>query len=57
MMRSIAVPLTVLVGLVYASASAQVGAPPETFMGMHRNESIIGRPETATITDGNPLSD
>ncbi|RXH23081.1 MULTISPECIES: hypothetical protein [Bradyrhizobium] len=52
MMRSIAVPLTVLVGLVCASASAQVGASPEIFTGMHRNESIVGRPETATITDG-----
>ncbi|WP_375306147.1 hypothetical protein WI560_30620 [Bradyrhizobium sp. A11] len=51
-MRSITVPLTMLIGLVCASASAQMGATAETFTGMHRNESIGGRPETATITDG-----
>lgn len=52
MTRSLAIPLTLLVVFVCASASAQVGVTPETFTGMHRNESINGRPETVTITDG-----
>jgi hypothetical protein len=48
----------VLAGLAVGSASAlaQVATPPQAtaaaFKGLHRHESVNGRPETVTITDG-----
>jgi hypothetical protein len=51
--------LVVLAGLAVGSASAlaQVATPPRptaaAFKGLHRHESVNGRAETVTITDGN----
>ncbi|TWI00180.1 hypothetical protein IQ17_05038 [Bradyrhizobium daqingense] len=52
MIRLIAIPSMLLAELASGNVAAQVSATPETFTGTHRNESINGRPETATITDG-----
>ena len=52
MIRSLAIPLMLTVAFSGSSVVAQVGAKPETFTGTHRNERVNGRPETATVTDG-----
>lgn len=52
MIRSFAVSLMLLVGIACPNVVAQVSAKPETFTGIHRKESVTGRAETATVTDG-----
>jgi hypothetical protein len=52
MIRSITFSLMMIAVLAAPRAMAQVSAPAETFMGIHRSEGLNGRPKTVTVTDG-----
>ncbi|PDT84025.1 hypothetical protein CO669_32380 [Bradyrhizobium sp. Y36] len=52
MIRPFAISLLLMADLACSGAVAQVAAKPETFTGINRKESVRGRPETATVSDG-----